>query len=174
MRRIAPNCDQGAAGTDANGLSHLIHRDPIRSVNSKSMKSSPHLTHRAAIFLLVALQVGGAASWAQTASTPDNPETTRKALTALLAAANDPIPRSSSCSGAYGQPGPATVKNLLAMRMAYLYAGSNVIEGHCEHSQQCTVSIRHAAGEDVASVVIFFKLRDGKARSSSLRCVITP
>lgn len=128
--------------------------------------------------LVVSLQtVAAAASWAQTAETPGNPEATRKALTALLAAANDPIPRTSSChegQGAYGQTGPATVKDLLAMRMAYLYAGSNVIEGHCEQSQQCTVSIRHAAGEDVASVSITFAVKAGKAQATTLRCLITP
>lgn len=121
----------------------------------------------------VALQVVATVSWAQTASTPANPEATHKALTALFAAANDPIPRSSSCHEGYGQPGPATVKDLLATRMAYLHAGSNVIEGRCEQAR-CMVSITHAAGEDVASAVIFFALRNGKARSSSLRCVITP
>ena len=128
--------------------------------------------------LVVSLQtVAAAASWAQTAETPGNPEATRKALTALLAAANDPIPRTSSCHeghGVYGQSGPATVKDLLAMRMAYLYAGSNVIEGHCEQSQQCTVSIRHAAGEDVASVSITFAVKAGKAQATTLRCLITP
>lgn len=127
--------------------------------------------------LVVSLLTGAAAaSWAQTANTPGNLEATRKALTALLAAANDPIPRSSSCHeghGAYGQPGPATVKDLLAMRMAYLYAGSNVIEGHCEQAQQCTVSIRHAAGEDVASASITFAVKTGKAQVATLRCVIT-
>ena len=128
--------------------------------------------------LVVSLQtVAAAASWAQTAETPGNPEATRKALTALLAAANDPIPRTTSChegQGAYGQTGPATVKDLLSMRMAYLYAGSNVIEGHCEQSQQCTVSIRHAAGEDVASVSITFAVKAGKAQATTLRCLITP
>jgi len=128
--------------------------------------------------LVVSLQtVAAAASWAQTANTPGNPEATRKALTALLAAANDPIPRTSSChegQGAYGQTGPATVKDLLAMRMAYLYAGSNVIEGHCEQSQQCTVSIRHAAGEDVASASITFAVKAGKAQVATLQCLITP
>ena len=92
---------------------------------------------------MIGLQtVAAAASWAQTANTPGSPEATRKALTVLLAAANDPIPRTSSChegQGTYGQTGPATVKDLLAMRMAYLYADSNVIEGHCEQSQQCTL-----------------------------------
>ena len=40
--------------------------------------------------LVVSLQtVAAAASWAQTAETPGNPEATRKALTALLAATND-------------------------------------------------------------------------------------
>lgn len=128
--------------------------------------------------LVVSLQtVAAAASWAQTAKTPGNPEATRKALTALLAAANDPIPRTSSCHeghGVYGQPGPATVKDLLAMRMAYLYAGSNVIEGQCKQARQCTVSIRHTAGEDVASASITFAVKAGKAQVATLQCLITP
>ena len=57
------------------------------------------------------------------------------------------------------------------MRMAYLYAGSNVIESHCEQSQQCTVSIRHAAGEDVASASITFAVKAGKARVATLQCL---
>ena len=181
MRRIALNRDHSAASTSANCPQHLTHSLRFAgscSANSKNMKPSPPRSRRVAIVLIVSLQVVAAtASWAQTDRTPGDPEATRKALTALLAAANDPIPRTSSChegQGAYGQTGPATVKDFLAMRMAYLYAGSNVVEGRFEQAQQCTVSIRHAAGEDVASVVIFFKLRDGKARSSSLRCVITP
>lgn len=128
--------------------------------------------------LIVSLQVVAAtASWAQTDRTPGDPEATRKALTALLAAANDSIPRTSSChegQGAYGQTGPATVKDLLAMRMAYLYAGSNVIEGQCDQARQCTVSIRHAAGEDVASASITFAVKAGKAQVATLQCLITP
>lgn len=107
------------------------------------MNPSHSRSRRVARVLVIGLQtVAAAASWAQTANTPGSPEATRKALTVLLAAANDPIPRTSSChegQGTYGQTGPATVKDLLAMRMAYLYADSNVIEGHCEQSQQCTL-----------------------------------
>ena len=128
--------------------------------------------------LIVSLQVVAAtASWAQTDRTPGDPEATRKALTALLAAANDSIPRTSSChegQGAYGQTGPATVKDFLAMRMAYLYAGSNVVEGRCEQQHKCTVSIRHAAGEDVASASITFAVKAGKAQVATLQCLVTP
>ena len=141
------------------------------------MKPSPS-RRRVAMVLVICLQaVAAAACWAQTANTPGNPEATRKALTALLASANDPIPRTSSCHegrGGYGQPGPATVKDLLAMRMAYLYAGSNVVEGRCEQARQCTVSIRHAAGEDVASALITFEVSAGKAQVATLQCLITP
>lgn len=179
MRHIVRSEDRSAAGTAASCPDHPAHAPhfaPNGNANSKIMKHSLPRSRRMAAALVVGLQVVAAsASWAQTSSAPANPEATRKALTALLAAANNPIPRTSSCyegHGVYGQLGPATVKDLLAMRMAYLYAGSNVIEGHCEQAQQCTVSIRRAAGEDVASIVIFFKLRHGKARS--LQCVITP
>lgn len=106
------------------------------------------------------------------AATAD-PVATQKALSALLAAANDAIPRASSCHGDFGQTGQARVKDLLAMRMAYLYAGTNVVEGSCQKGQ-CTVSINHAAGEDVASAAISFSVSGGKARASSLQCVITP
>lgn len=107
-------------------------------------------------------------------SSAADPVATQKALSALFAAANDAIPAASSCHGDYGQPGRAKVKDFLAMRMAYLYAGANVIEGSCDNKAQCTVSIQHAAGEDVASATISFNVSAGKARASSLHCVITP
>ncbi|RYF46666.1 MAG: hypothetical protein EOO27_38905 [Comamonadaceae bacterium] len=115
-----------------------------------------------------------AADTAPGAAAAADPVATQKALGALLAAANDTIPRASSCHGDFGQTGKAKVKDLLAMRMAYLYAGTNVIEGSCSKAAQCTVTIRHAAGEDVASAAISFAVSAGKARVSSLQCVITP
>jgi hypothetical protein len=102
-----------------------------------------------------------------------DPSQTTKALSLLLAEANTPIPESSSCQGNFGNTGRSTVKDLLAMSLAYLYSGKNVINGHCL-SKRCTVSITHAAGEDVSSTTISFALRRNKASISSLQCVITP
>lgn len=102
-----------------------------------------------------------------------DPVATQKALSVLLAAANDAIPAASSCHADFGQSGRAKVKDLLAMRMAYLYAGDNAIKGSCNKTQ-CTLSINHKSGEDVASAVISFRVSAGKARVSSLQCVITP
>ena len=127
----------------------------------------------AAIVLGCALAAPALAADA-TPAAPADPVATQKALSALLAAANDTIPRASSCHGDFGQTGKAKIKDLLAMRMAYLYAGTNVIEGNCSKAAQCTVTINHAAGEDVASAAISFTVSGGKARSSSLQCVITP
>ncbi|MFN4119564.1 hypothetical protein [Acidovorax sp.] len=107
------------------------------------------------------------------ASSSADPVATQQALRALFAAANDAIPAASSCHANFGQSGRAKVKDLLAMRMAYLYAGDNVIKGNCNKAQ-CTLSINHAAGEDVASAAISFSVIAGKARASSLQCVITP
>jgi len=102
-----------------------------------------------------------------------DPVATSKALRALLAASNTKIPQSSYCQGNYGQPGNATVKDLLAMELAYLYAGNNSIRGDCK-SNHCTVTIAHASGEDVSSAVITFEMAQGKAKIQTLQCVITP
>jgi hypothetical protein len=104
---------------------------------------------------------------------PIDPAATAQALGALLAASNAVIPASSSCQGHYGQTGKATVKDLLAVQLAYLYSGNNVIQGNCQ-SRQCTVTITHAAGEDVSSATITFDKVRGKARISTLQCLMTP
>lgn len=136
------------------------------------MKKKQQNTARAAgLAAVIAL---GCALHAAPAAAEANPVATQKALGSLLAAANDAIPRTSSCHGDYGQAGKARVKDLLAMRLAYLYAGTNVIEGSCNAAQQCTVAIQHAAGEDVASATITFTASGGKARASTLQCVVTP
>lgn len=137
------------------------------------MKRGVRLLCAAAIGLGCTLAAPAFAAGASAATAAD-PVATQKALSALLAAANDTIPKASSCHGDFGQAGKAKVKDLLAMRMAYLYAGTNVIEGSCSKAAQCTVTIRHAAGEDVASAAISFAVGAGKARASSLQCVITP
>ena len=132
------------------------------------------MSHRAMLAVLGVFAVGAVCTHsARAASSNADPVATQKALSALLAASNDLIPRSSSCHGDFGQPGKAKVKDLVAMRLAYLYTGSNVIEGSCT-PKECSLSITHAAGEDVAAATITFALSGSKARASSLQCVITP
>ncbi len=101
------------------------------------------------------------------------PEETRKALSALLAASNAVIPAASTCHGSYGQEGKATVKDLVAMQLAYIHSGTSVIDGRCT-AQACTVRIRRASGEDVSSATIEFDMRQGKANVATLRCLMTP
>jgi hypothetical protein len=119
---------------------------------------------------MLAIAISGSAHAATHAA---GPVATSKALNALLAVSNDVIPQSSSCHGDYGQEGAATVKDLLAMQLAYLYSGKNTIKGDCT-ATQCNLSIAHAAGEDMSSAVIKFKLARGKAKTSTLSCVMTP
>lgn len=102
-----------------------------------------------------------------------DPNETRKALALLLASSNAPIPDGSTCRGDYGQSGQATIKDMLAMQLAYLYAGENRIEGKCTDGS-CSISIRHSAGEDVSSALIQFGIRKGRANPATLRCVMTP
>lgn len=102
-----------------------------------------------------------------------DPLATGRALNALLAQSNAVIAKTSTCHAEFGQKGPVRVRHLLAARLAYLYNGENTIQGHCD-AQSCTLSINHAAGEDVASITIGFKLVRGRANIASLHCVITP
>jgi hypothetical protein len=102
-----------------------------------------------------------------------DPVTTSQALALLLSASNASIPESSSCYGSYGQTGKATVKDLLAVQLAYLYSGKNIVQGSCT-PKRCSISITHASGEDVSSATIKFGRTHGKADISSLQCVITP
>jgi uncharacterized protein YecT (DUF1311 family) len=102
-----------------------------------------------------------------------DPIATRKALAVLLASSNAAIPNTSTCRGDYGQSGQPTIKDMLAMQLAYLYAGKNTIEGKCA-SGACSIIIRHAAGEDVASATIKFGIRKGRMNLATLRCTITP
>jgi hypothetical protein len=97
-----------------------------------------------------------------------------KALRALLELSNQPIPKKSSCYGAYVLRGAPTVKDLLAVQLENLSEGTNAIQGDCARSL-CSVSITHDGGsEDVASATISFRLNKGKAVLSTLTCVITP
>lgn len=101
------------------------------------------------------------------------PIETRNAINTLLAVSNSIIPVTSTCQGNYGQKGKAAVKDLLAMQLAYLYSGNNVIEGNCS-PKTCTIRINHASGEDVSSATIEFEVKQGKAIAATLQCVITP
>lgn len=120
-----------------------------------------------------ALWIGSLGTFAFSAYANDDPEATTRALRRLLAIADAPIPKTSTCFGDYLQAGPAKVADLLAVELAYLYSGENVIKGGCEQNR-CAISITHSAGEDVSSAEIRFSLRRGKAQASSLQCVITP
>ena len=95
------------------------------------------------------------------------------ALRALMSVSNTVIPSTSSCSGNYGQRGRATVKDVLSMQFAYLYRGDNKVVGACVR-KHCNLQIRHAAGESVFSADISFELSNGKARVSTLQCILTP
>lgn len=102
-----------------------------------------------------------------------DPERTREALGALLAVSAQPIPVRSTCAEAAAPKGLWRVGDLLAVRLAYLDRGANVVEGACR-AHRCEVVIRHAAGEDVASAQIRFERRQGRAVPESLQCVLTP
>ncbi|HEY9097264.1 MAG TPA: hypothetical protein VIN38_00190 [Thiobacillus sp.] len=102
-----------------------------------------------------------------------HPNDTAAALQALLAASNQTIPESSTCHGTYFPGRQATVKDLVAVQLAYLQSGDNVISGSCT-KQKCSLEIRHANGEDVSYASIAFDVRNGAACASTLACVITP
>lgn len=104
---------------------------------------------------------------------PANPVATRTALAALFASSNAAIPRTSSCYGEYGQKGRPRIRDMMAMSMAYLHTGTNTIQGECATSR-CSINITHAAGEDVASYTIQFRLLYGNADPTTLQCQITP
>lgn len=102
-----------------------------------------------------------------------DPVATREALSVLLSSSNTAIPKASTCMGDYGQSGQPKIGDMLAMRLAYLYAGENIVEGRCA-SGFCSIVIRHAAGEDVAFTTIEFGIRKGNVDPATLRCVFTP
>jgi hypothetical protein len=106
------------------------------------------------------------------AETADPVRTTR-ALNLLLAESSSLIPATSTCQGNFGQRGSATVGNLLAMQLAYLYSGDNTILGACS-PKRCDITITHSAGEDVSSTSVSFRLRGGRADVRSMQCVMTP
>jgi hypothetical protein len=103
---------------------------------------------------------------------PD-PRATTEALRALFAVSNATIPASSTCHDSWRPAGKSTVADMLAIVLANQHAGKNVIQGNC-HAGQCAVAILHDNGEDLSSAFIVFNTTRGKARLSSLECVITP
>lgn len=116
-------------------------------------------------------------SWPGLAGEPGaNPDRTLPVLKALLQSSDQLIPAGSSCDGKYGNQGPTRVRDLLAMELAYLYRGKNVIKGECRGSgvRQCSLTISHTFGEDVSSAVLSFKLKDGKVQVETLSCILTP
>ena len=76
-----------------------------------------------------------------------DPDRTLMVLKALFESADQVIPTGSSCSGTYGNQGPAKVADLLAMQLAYFYRGKNVIKGACRGTgnTQCSLRISHSS-----------------------------
>jgi hypothetical protein len=124
-------------------------------------------------YLVALATVLATSAHSRAAESAADPIATRKALAALLASSNAEIPSGSTCQGNYGQAGRPAVKDLVAMQLAYLYSGDNVIEGRCT-SNSCAIAIKHASGEDVSSATIEFGVKKGRANAATLRCVITP
>ena len=112
------------------------------------------------------------ASSVQSTDGPD-PRGTAVALRLLLSASNESIPQGSTCFGAYGQSGEPRVRDLLAVELASLYKGVNVISGSCT-PVACSLAITHRAGEDVSSALINFRYRNSQLVIGSMACRITP
>ena len=104
----------------------------------------------------------------------DADETTT-ALAALFRASEERFVLGSSCDVTYYPPGsnPLTVGFLMAAVLANLDVGKNTIYGSCK-GNKCSVEIYHAYGEDVSSVVIRFRIKNGKARVETMECRLTP
>ena len=51
--------------------------------------------------------------------------------------------------------------------------GKNIIQRACT-AKQCEVEIRHVAGEEVTCAIIKFKMEQGKVKTATLQCIITP
>lgn len=120
------------------------------------------------LFALLALSLlASSLAHAQNASSTD------QALNALLSASNAFIPESSSCRGQYGQRGRATVKDLLANRLAYFSSGDNVIRGNCA-LDRCELNISHASETNVSTTIIKFDLVQGQVKAFTLECIFKP
>jgi hypothetical protein len=130
---------------------------------------------RPATWLALAILATGLSAMPATAKKKPgpNPADTQRAITLLLAMAEEPIPSSSSCYGRYGGDGPPKVKDMLGMELASLSRGQNKVAGHCT-AQRCAISIAHHFGEDVSSADVSFDVEGGRGQPNSLTCVLTP
>jgi hypothetical protein len=102
---------------------------------------------------------------------------TEVVLNLLLAASNVTIPPQSSCSGEYGQAGPAKLKDLLAAELAGFNRGKNTIVGSCpgKDPRSCSVLIRHEYGEGGYAAEIRFNVSSkGVIDVNTLNCIISP
>ena len=104
----------------------------------------------------------------------NHPAQTKQVLSILFKSSQKTIPKQSSCNGDYGQKGPATIGDLLAMQLAYMQKGTNTIVGQCDANKLCRLNINHSAGEDVYSAEISFNTSKDKLMVETLSCVITP
>lgn len=113
-------------------------------------------------------------SYISSAAEPSaDPIATRKTLAVLFASSNASIPKGSTCWGDYGQTGQPKIKDMLAMQLAYMYVGENLIEGKCADGL-CSITIKHSSGEDVSFAQIKFCIRKGRVNTATLHCIITP
>ncbi len=105
-------------------------------------------------------------------------DASQRAVSLLLAIADEPIPTGSSCQGRFGNDGPPRVRDLVAMELATFSRGKNTLVGRCTgaagQAQACHVAITHEFGEEASSADIRFQAQDGRAVASSLTCVLTP
>jgi hypothetical protein len=108
-----------------------------------------------------------------------NTDASQKAVSALLAVSDEPIPAGSTCHGVFGGEGPPRVRDLLAMELATFSRGKNTLVGACKvgatgRPQACQVTITHEFGEEASSAQIRFDAIDGHAVPASLDCRLTP
>ena len=130
---------------------------------------------KSAFWLIISSVIAAGAFGGTAARKPkQNPESTRRALSFLLAISDGMIPFASSCSGSYGQDGQARVKDLLAMELSSLVGGKNSLVGSCHGGTSCSINISHQLGEAVSSADISFKVKDRRALLDSLSCILSP
>jgi hypothetical protein len=125
------------------------------------------------MLIRMTMRISLAAGFAASFSAVAGPADAIPALSAAMGAANQLIPRNSSCFGLYTATTRPKVRDLLASRLAFLHSGTNVVEGSCAKNH-CTIEIRHAAGEDVSSLRIDFPVANEIAVASRMQCVMTP
>lgn len=103
------------------------------------------------------------------------PHETEVALRGLLSMSNERIVPGSSCDGLYNDDrSPAKVKDLLAIQLAFTDSrAKNTVIGSCR-GDRCSISIRSEYLEALSTADIRFKTKNGKARSETLECHLTP